>query len=184
MAKPASYDLVSRVNHWVIALAVIGMLGFGLYLEFGTIDRDARGLLVGIHRSIGVLVLVFGLWRVLWRLFQGFPAPVSRMPSWQETASKVAHWALLAGVLIMPLSGIAFTVFRGRPVDVFGWFSIPAQTEIPWLASVASTTHGLVGKALVVLVALHIVAALKHHIVDRDATLSRMLHKRVSTDAA
>lgn len=176
MASPSTYGVISRINHWLIAIAMIGMLAFGLYLEYGGLERSARGPLIGIHRSIGVLVLVYGLWRVAWRLLEGFPPPASATgPSWQESAAKFAHWSLLAGVLIMPLSGIAFTVFRGRSIDVFGWFTLPAQAEIPWIVSVASEMHSVAGKAITLIVIIHIGAALKHHFIDKDPTLDRML---------
>ncbi|MGI9507324.1 MAG: cytochrome b [Geminicoccaceae bacterium] len=175
MERPQTYDLTSRVNHWIIAAVIIGMLGLGLFLEYGGLEREAKRPLIDIHKSIGVLVLAFGLWRVLWRVFQGFPPIASTMPAWQETASKTIHWLLLAGILVMSVSGVLSSIFRGRAVDVFGWFTIPAQTELPWLASLASSTHDVVGKALAVIVIIHVAAALKHHIQDADPTLRRML---------
>lgn len=175
MGKPTTYDAVSRINHWIIALAIISMLVSGLFLEFAGLPRSETRTLSGLHRSFGVLVLVYGVWRVVWRLFQGFPEAIPGMPSWQETASKLAHWGLLAGIVIMPVSGVMSSVFAGRPVSVFGWFSIPAQTEISALAGFASATHGFVGKALAALVIVHIAATLKHHFVDKDRTLTRMV---------
>jgi cytochrome b561 len=178
MSQRGTYDLTSRINHWIIALAMIGMVGFGLYLSFGGLPREARGPLLDIHKAIGVLVLIFGVWRVGLRLVQGFPKPASQMPSWQETASKAAHGALLASVIIMPVSGIVSSVFRGRAVEVFGLFSIPAQLENPGLAGLAGQIHEFVGIGLAVLIAIHVLAALKHHFVDKDATLTRMLTGR------
>ncbi|WP_299965902.1 cytochrome b [uncultured Roseobacter sp.] len=175
MPETKEYSSVSRFNHWIVAIAMIGMLGFGLYLEFGGLEREAKRPLVGIHRSIGVLVLTFGIWRVGWRLGQGFPAPVAAMPDWQLRGAKAVHWSLLAGIVIMPASGIVFTVFRGNPVSVFGWFEIPAQSEISWIVSVASALHTYVGYLLVAVVVLHVGAALKHHFIDRDTTLRRMM---------
>lgn len=170
-----TYDLMSRLNHWIIAIAMIGMLLFGLYLEYGGLEREARRPLLGIHRSIGVLVLLYGTWRVAWRLMNGFPQPAAHMPPWQVRASRAAHWSLLAGILLMPLSGICFTVFRGRDVDVFGWFSIPATAEALWIVSLSSVLHQYVGYGLCVIVLLHVGAALKHHFIDHDATLTRMI---------
>lgn len=172
------YDFVSRLNHWIVAIAMIGMLLFGLYLAYGGLEREARGPLIGIHRSIGVLVLIYGTWRVIWRVVQGFPDPVAQMPRWQHRLSKGAHWGLLAGILIMPLSGIGFTIFRGRDVDVFGMFSIPGVAEVPWIVSLCSALHHYVGLGLCAIVVLHIAAAFKHHLVDGDATLTRMISGR------
>lgn len=175
MGKPTTYDAMSRINHWLIGLAIIGMLASGLFMEFSGLPRADIRTVSGLHRSFGVLVLIFGLWRVVWRLVQGFPEAIPGMPSWQDTASKIAHWALLAGIIIMPVSGIASSVFAGRAVSVFGWFSIPAQAEIPAIDEFASATHGFVGRALAALVILHVLAALKHHFIDKDRTLTRMV---------
>ncbi len=176
MTKPVTYDRISRLNHWIIALAMIGMLAVGLYLEFGGLDRNAKRPLLNIHRSVGVLVLIFGAWRVAYRIKQGFPPPASTSgPAWQERVAKWMHWALLAGIIIMPVSGIAMTVFRGRAVDVFGWFAIPAQAKNDLLVSIGSNVHGAAGKLIALLVIVHLLAAIKHHVVDKDATLHRMI---------
>ena len=183
MEKESTYGSTSRINHWVIAVAMIAMLGFGLYLEFGGLEREAKGPLIGIHKAGGVLVLIFGLWRVTWRLFKGFPAPASTMPAWQLTASKLAHWMLLAGVIVMPVSGLVGSLFGGRDVSVFGLFTLPAQAKIEWLQSLSGGVHGLFGKALAVIVVIHVAAALKHHFVDKDPTLARMLSSTTGGNA-
>ncbi|WP_229884502.1 cytochrome b [Roseobacter sp. MH60115] len=175
MSDSNPYGPISRLNHWVLAAAMIGMLGFGLYLEYSGLPREAKRPLVSIHRSLGVLVLILGAWRVGWRLFRGFPRAIDTTPAWQQRAATAAHWILLMGILLMPVSGIAFTVFRGNPLSVFGWFEIPAQAEIPWIVSTASFVHTYFGYMIVAVVVLHAGAALKHHFIDRDATLRRML---------
>ena len=151
------------------------MLCFGLFLAYGGLEGPEKGPLIGIHKAIGVLVLVFGLWRLIWRLFNGFPDQAGNPPLWQQSAARAAHWALLLGVLIMPVSGITMSLFSGRPIDVFGFFTIPAQQKVEWLSSIAGATHQYVAFLLIVVVILHIAAALKHHLVDKDETLVRMM---------
>lgn len=175
MNHETSYGITSRINHWVIAIAMIGMLGLGLYLEFGGLEREAKGPLMGIHKAVGVLVLIFGTWRVTWRLLHGFPEPASTLPSWQESASKVAHWVLLVGIILMPVSGLLSSLYGGRDVSVFGLFTLPAQEKIDWLKSLGGGVHSWFGKALAAVVVIHAAAALKHHFIDKDNTLSRML---------
>lgn len=153
-----NYDPMSRPNHWIIATAMIGMLLFGLYLEYSGLEREARRPLIGIHRWIAVLVLLYGTWPVVWRLVKGFSQPAAHMPPWQVQASRAAHWSPLAGIPLMPLSGIGFTVFGGRYVDVFGWFSIAAAAEAPWIVSLSSVLYSYVGYGLCVIVVLHIAA--------------------------
>lgn len=88
MTPATTYGTTSRINHWIIAIAMIGMPGLGLYLEFGGLGREAKGPLRNIHKAVGVLVLLFGAWRVAWRLLKGFPAAASSVPAWQEMASR------------------------------------------------------------------------------------------------
>lgn len=175
MPSPSGYDLMSRINHWLIAIAIIGMLALGLFFEFGGLPREEKRWLVDLHKSFGVLVLIYGVWRVLWRVMQGFPKSGNAMPKWQEIASKISHWTLLAGILIMPVSGVFASVFNGRSIAVFNWFSIPPLVEISWLSGVAGYTHKYAGFTLAFIVAIHIAAALKHHFVDRDSVLIKMV---------
>ncbi|WP_299916879.1 cytochrome b/b6 domain-containing protein [uncultured Roseobacter sp.] len=69
------YDLISRPNHWIIAISMIGTLLFGLYHAYGGLKREAWGPLIGIHRSVGILVLIYGAWRVAWRMISGRSPP-------------------------------------------------------------------------------------------------------------
>jgi cytochrome b561 len=175
MSEGTSYGFVSRLNHWVIAAAMIGMLGFGFYLGFADLPREVKGPLMGLHKAMGVLVLIYGLWRVGWRLVQGFPVGVGEQRDWRYPVAMIMHVALLLGIILMPVSGIVASIFHGRPVAVFGLFTIPAQAEVAWLASFAGGVHSVAGIALSILVAVHLAAALQHHFVDRDTTLTRML---------
>ncbi|WP_227370454.1 cytochrome b [Halomonas sp. M20] len=174
-SAPKSYDTVSRINHWVIAAAMIAMLGVGLYLNFGGLDREEEDWLQGVHMATGVLVLIYGVWRVGWRLMQGFPGPADPMPAWQEKAAAYTHWLLLAGILLMPISGLMRALFGDHAVDVFGLFTIPGLGEVVWLSAPARFVHTYFGYALVAIVLVHVAGALKHHLIDRDGTLLRML---------
>ncbi len=168
-----SYGLVSRLNHWIVAAAMIGMLVSGLVMAYGPFERETVFAIMGWHKAIGVLVLAYGIWRVGWRVAQGFAADAAVMPRWQAVASRLTHWGLLATVLAMPLSGLLMTIYRGREVDVFGLI-IPAQGKIDWLANAAGMTHQFAAWGLAGLLVLHVGGALKHHLIDRDMTLRRM----------
>ena len=176
---PRSYGLVSRVNHWSVALVMLGMLGSGLVLEHAPLARETAGAIMDWHKAIGVTVLLYGAWRVAWRLYERFPAAASAMPAWQERASKAVHVLLLVAIVAMPLSGIFMTLYNDRSIDVFG-LVIPAQGSVEWLAESAEAVHEIGANVLLGLLALHVGAALKHHLVDRDATLRRMLGGRGS----
>ncbi len=168
------FGSVSIFNHWVIAIAVIVMLAIGLLMdEFP--KGEERTFVVNLHKSIGIFVLLFGAWRVLWRLLWRFPDEVVAMPAWQKKAASLVHWALLAAILIMPLSGYIGSSTGGHPVSFFGLFSLPALGEAKWLSGIAWGVHEIVAYILIALIAAHVLAALKHHLIDRDGTLRRML---------
>ncbi|MEM9632271.1 MAG: cytochrome b [Pseudomonadota bacterium] len=176
--KLLTYDAVSRFNHWIIAIAMIGMLGFGMYLDNAELERSTLFPLIQLHKALGVLVLIYGTWRVGYRLFQGFPSPVGDAPAWQEIAAKAVHWVLLASIIVLPLSGLIMSLSGGHAVGVFNIVTIPAPGEFPAINEAASAVHSIGGKVLLAAVVVHIVGALKHRIVDRDATLSRMVSGR------
>ena len=94
-----TYNFVSRLNHWVFAFLFLGMLGFGFYLAYGSLELQQKLPLIGTHKAIGVIVLVLALWRVGYRVFQGFAEPVVDMPKAQGVASKISHIVLLAANL-------------------------------------------------------------------------------------
>jgi len=165
---------LSIFNHWLLAAAVIAMLAFGLYIEDLPKSEEA-GALIGLHKSVGILVLFLALWRIVWRLLSGFPEDVARMRPWERFCARAMHYALMILVLAMPLSGYVASSAGGHPVSFFGWFSLPALPQHKALAAAAGETHEAVATLLMVLIGLHVLAALKHHVLDRDATLKRML---------
>lgn len=172
--SPTAYGVISRFNHWVIAAAMIGLLVSGLIMAYGPFEREAVGVIRDWHKPVGVLVLGYGLWRVVWRVVQGFPREASTMPNWKNTLSKFTHWSLLGMVLVMPISGILKSIYAGRDVVAFE-LVIPAQVKVEWVAYAAGAVHHYADWALIGLLALHIAGALKHHFIDGDTTLHRMI---------
>ena len=176
MLAGKNWDTISRLNHWIIALAMIGMLVFGVYLEEFVPRGPAKGALIGIHKEIGVLVLLSGLWRVGYRLLRGFLADAAPMPKWQSVTAKLVHWILLISVIAMPVSGLLGSYFGGRDVDVLGLYTFLSVTEPNRALSDAFMgMHGMFGKVTIFALLLHVFGALKHHIIDKDATLKRMV---------
>ena len=176
-ARPAAYGPTSRALHWAVAALFLGTLGIGLL--FDVIPRGARAPRLDWHRAMGMGVLLLGARRLANRLGRGFPPDAAPAPRWQEAAARAGHWALLAVTLLMPLTGILMGLARGRALDMWGFTLLPAMPETPWLATAAGAVHEALPWALVALIALHVGGALKHHLVDRDATIKRMTHGRV-----
>jgi len=173
--------------HWVIGIAMICMVLFGLYIaglhcgDGDTACKSSKGDLTALHKSFGILILVFASWRFLRRLLIGMLAPVGDYASWERILSKVVAWFLLLTTLALPLSGIVMTIAAAKPIAVFGVQVVPqflAERDKA-LGGIAHQTHEWLGWALLAAVTLHILGALKHHVIDRDATLKRMLGARV-----
>ncbi|MGX9350614.1 cytochrome b [Shimia sp. W99] len=166
------YDRVSRINHWGIALLMIAMLVMGIYVFKIMPDGPDKGALVGLHKSFGLLILMLGSWRVAWRLRQGF------LPSlhggWQARLAHVIHWLLLAGIVVMPVSGLLMSYFGGRETGFFGLFTIPAGPKIGLLNEIGHIAHGLFAMLMIAAVLLHVLGAVKHALMDRDSTMARM----------
>lgn len=170
------YGLLSIVLHWVVAVSVFGMFGLGLWM----VDLDYYSswykAAPDLHKSIGLCLLALMVLRGCWRKISPPPSPVASHGLWTRRASKAGHLLLYAGLFALMLSGYLISTADGRGISVFGWFEVPATlTSIPDQEDLAGLIHEWLAWVLVVFASLHGLAALKHHFVDRDATLKRML---------
>ncbi len=169
--------------HWLVAAATLALAAVGLYM----VQREAWPL-YDLHKSIGLLVFVLVLARLGWTLRNGLPAPVRPFSRREHLAATAVHGLLLACTVALPTTGMVFSAASGHG---FGLFGLPLFPEHPSpkghgdvipLASTVSgwgqAAHHALGYALLALVALHLAGALKHHLVDKDATLLRMLGRR------
>lgn len=171
-----AYNRVARWNHWITAIAIMPLLIIGWVLFFDLLPQSDAGPLRDLHKAFGTLVLLFALWRVGYRLVDGFPDHVPGVSTAQAQLARVVHYLLLACIIIMPTSGFLKSIYAGRGVDMFGLFTIgTSDTKNEMISGVASTFHYAGGIVLSLLIVVHVIAAIKHHFVDRDTTLKRML---------
>ncbi|HRJ01787.1 MAG TPA: cytochrome b [Hyphomonas sp.] len=171
----ATYGSVSRLNHWLSAVIFASLLIVGFTLSNDLLPDDQASDVRNLHKATGTLVFFFALWRVTWRLGQGFPPAASDRAAWELTLSKIVHGAMLLTLIVIPLSGITMSLMGGRGIDMYGLFTIPAFAEMKDLARSARAVHGYAAYTLVLLITLHIAGALKHALIDKDGTLRRML---------
>ena len=169
---------VTRALHWSIALGVFGMLAAGFYagsLDTGTPTGFNRfDVVIDIHKSFGMLILMLMVLRVLWRLSERTPKLPSTVPAWERIAARVAHLLLYVGLFAMPISGFLMASAHGETVRFFG-ISLPHVIELRghWVHA-AHSTHHAVAFVLLAIVGLHILGALKNHVVDRNDVLRNM----------
>ncbi|MEH6354750.1 MAG: cytochrome b [Marinobacter sp.] len=172
----ATYGLVAVFLHWLVALTVAGMFGLG-YWMVGLTYYDAwykQG--PDIHRSVGVLLFTGMLLRVVWRLMNPRPEPVPGHRRWELVAAHLAHGLLYLLLFVAMVSGYLITTADGSSVSVFGWFDVASITgRIKGMEDTAGVVHYWVTWSVVVLAGIHALGALKHHFIDRDKTLRRMI---------
>jgi cytochrome b561 len=168
--------------HWVLALAILGLFGVGLYMTDLPFS-PARLKLYNWHKWAGVTILMLSALRLLWRLTHRPPALpdpiVDAMPAWQRWAHHGTHHALYALFFLVPLIGWAYSSAAGFPIVVFGVLPLPDFVPVDKaLAEMIKPLHELSAFALVGLAGLHMAAALKHQWIDKDGLLQRMLPGR------
>ena len=167
---------ISVLIHWLVALTVYGMFALGLWMvTLGYYDVWYHQA-PEIHKSIGTLLFIVMVVRVIWRFVSPPPKPLASYGRFTRISAILAHLALYVVLCSILISGYLISTADGQPISVFGWFDIPATaTGMAEQADTAGTIHLYLAWAVVVLSVLHGLAALKHHFVDRDVTLKRML---------
>ncbi|WP_285712030.1 cytochrome b [Erythrobacter oryzae] len=170
------YSGLAMLLHWLIAVLVIVQWRISEAAEEAP-TREAGGQIMANHFALGVVIFIVVALRLLWRQVSPPPPQVPGHAPWERSFAKLVHFAFYALLLVMPVAGwIAMSAF-GEPISVWGLFSLPAL-PVPRSEALGETIfelHGASGIALLVLVALHALAALKHTFVDKDGTLWRML---------
>ncbi|WNO11077.1 cytochrome b [Teredinibacter sp. KSP-S5-2] len=174
----SSYGILSLIFHWVSAGMIITLFILGLWMM--GLDYYDPWYRKGpdLHRSLGILFGAVLLARIIWRLSSQQPTPITTHKPWEKRLSKAVHVFLYLLMFTMIPTGYLITTAKGQSLEVFGLFEIPALiTGIDQLEDYAGEFHEIIAFSLIGLAALHALAAVKHHFIDRDKTLLRMLAK-------
>lgn len=194
-ASAQRYTAVAIVLHWAIAAAILFMIPLGFWMHGQAEDGNvSTGLFATyqLHKSIGLTVLALSLVRLGWRLTNPPPPLPEHMPGWEKFVAKLTHWAFYGLMIGLPLTGwlyvsAGWSIHDDAPLPVptqwFGLFEVPhlfglnqASLDVREdAAEAALTAHAYLGFTALGLVALHVAAALKHHVFDRDETLAHMV---------
>lgn len=170
--------------HWLVAIVMICMLALGTYMSLLEVYE-----IYDVHKSIGVVMFPLLLVRVVWRLKQGWPEPISRYSALEHLLARITHWGLLIGTVLLPVTGTLYSGASGHGFGIFGLQIFPANYHptaagqvIPYhesLSMIGETAHEWTSYSVMALLVLHIAGAIKHHLIDSDGTLRRMLGKSV-----
>ncbi len=170
-----AYTVTARVLHWLIAVLVLIMVPLGVVIA-NKWGGPLQEPLYNLHKSIGPLVLLLVVVRLLWRLTHPpLPLPAD-IPALQQAAAQTVHWTLYALLLVQPLLGWVATSAYPAPLPVFGLFELPRiWSENRALSDQLFAFHRWIGIAIGVVAAGHIAAALHHHFVRKDRVLMRII---------
>jgi len=168
------FGIIAILLHWTMAILIIGLLILGLYMTNMPVSAHKLKY-YGWHKEFGILVLMLVVVRLTWRLTNTLPTLAS-IPPLEQFAARAAHWTFYFFMFAMPITGWLLTSAAGLPVSFFGWFVLPnliaANKET---LEIMSEIHEWLGYGLIGTFCLHTLAALKHHFVNKDEILKRML---------
>jgi cytochrome b561 len=173
------YKRTARFLHWLTVALVAVQLPVGLYMTYrgNTLNvwDKLTGALYNGHKVVGVTILLVVLWRLAYRLTRGAPADEPTIEPWQRLASHLNHWGMYLLLICVPVAGyIGISLFPA--LDIFGLFSLPGVVAPDKeAAKTVFFVHGVLARLLVLLILVHVVAALFHYFVRKDNVLGRML---------
>lgn len=169
------YGLVAKALHWGVAVLVFSLLAIGSYM--GDLPRGMEKYrYVELHKSLGLIVLLLMLARVLWRAFNPPPPLPTELPAWEQRLAGLAHGAIYAAIFLQVAVGMGLVWAANSPLTFFGLFVLPSPlTPDRDLSELGETLHELLATVIAGLVLLHIAAALRHHFMLKNDILRRML---------
>ena len=176
------YTPVAIGLHWLVGIMILGSFGVGLYMADLPLSPQKLKI-YSWHKWAGVTIFMLVVIRCLWRLFNKAPALPAQLPQWQRRFAAATHYLLYALMFAIPLSGWLMSSAKGFQTVYFGVLPIPdlLQKNVD-LGDILRNVHEALNWLMISVVVLHAAAALKHHFIDKDDVLRRMLPaKREST---
>lgn len=171
-----SYGSISKWLHWMIFLLVSIMLVGGFFME--DLPESMQSAVYRAHKLTGLCILGLMAFRFIWRLINPTPGYPDSMPTWQKLAALFAHWALYIALFAMPISGWVLSTAAGHPPVLYGTdiaVAFPGVGLDNGFAHMLGNVHEFWAYVILTLLAFHIAASLKHHYVDHDDILKRMM---------
>lgn len=173
----ARYSRGAIVLHWLIAVLIV--LNFVAAWVAEDMPKEQEAMIMANHKAIGITVLLLTILRIVWRVAKKPPPLVDTLKAWEAALSRVVHGVLYFLMLVLPLSGWAMSssFSKGKGVSVFGLFDMPAL-PVDYEKSTAEMyyeMHEIFATLMLVLVLVHVGGALKHHFIDKDGTMRRMV---------
>lgn len=172
------YSKVAIILHWMIAIMILSLIAFGFLMTQDWMPQ--RFTIYQWHKSFGIIVLLLSLFRLAWRLTHRAPALPDDMKGWEIAVAKLTHIGFYALMIGVPLLGWMMVSASPLPIENKLFFLIPLP-DVPGVEASKSATerfkdfHEIGAKLILLLFVLHVGGALKHHLIEKDGTLARMI---------
>lgn len=168
------YNRIAQGIHWLSALVIVGMFGVGIWMVDLSYYSPWYQTAPHWHQSIGVLLLVLTLGRIIWKHFT--TSPETEGTVWEKILAKLMHIFLYINLFVLFVSGYLISTEDGRGIDVFNWFTMPSMGQLfENQADLAGELHLNAAYILMLMALLHALAAFKHHFINKDNTLRKMI---------
>ena len=172
--EPANYSPTAKAFHWGMAVLIVALIAVGAVM--GDLPKgDLRAGFHGLHKQVGVLVLLLVAPRLGLRLWQGAPSLPDHMPQMEQLVAKAGHLALYVLMVLVPVAGLLMSQYGDHPVQLLGMAVPNLVMPDKDLHEVFEDVHGFLAYSLLVVVLGHAGAALRHHLILKDDILRRML---------
>jgi len=173
-----SYGSMAIALHWIMAVIIITLIIVGFYMT-SLPDGDDKWKIYALHKATGLIVMALALFRWYWTLSSQSPQAVPGLSKAEIGISHASKWLLMILIVVMPFSGILMSLAGGHDIHFFGIFTIDAFVEKnETIGDAFHEIHEIAGWVIAIIVGLHILAALKHHLLLKNDTLNRMLGRK------
>jgi cytochrome b561/polyisoprenoid-binding protein YceI len=183
-----SYGSVAKALHWTTAGLILAVIPLGIIAHDMAVAPDTLALkatLFSAHKTVGIAIFTVALIRILWALSQSKPAPLHPHRTLEQMLAETVHWLLYGSLVLVPLTGWIHHAATAGYAPIWWPFgqSLPFVPVESRVAAIFAGLHMIFERVMVISIGLHILGALKHHFVDKDDTLRRMLPGRIVTAA-
>lgn len=169
-----TYGWFAILFHWVMALLVIFMLCLGLYMASLPDHDPAKFKLISVHKEIGFTILILVILRSLW-ILNNIKPRLDQLPAWEKWSALIVHGLLYVFMFLLPITGWLMSSAAGHGISFYGWFTIPSiLPKNEMLSDLFFDIHSSLAFIFIGLITLHVLAAMKHLIIDKDTIFQRI----------